>query len=137
MIPPTRRNGNAEFLDDLIAQSCATKGGHLWINPSQWTLYVSWGRTISGYDLDAMKARVLAIGGAVIDVRHADPDQVLHLAFSGPMIAVGEDPRFILCDALSYESLEIIAARYRSAGADIHNIRDPQEAGDATLSLPA
>jgi predicted amidohydrolase len=137
MILPTRRNGNAEFLDDLIARSCATKGGHLWINPSQWTLYVSWGRTISGYDLDAMKARVLAIGGAVIDVRHADPDQVLQLAFSGPMIAVGEDPRFILCDALSYESLEIIAARYRSAGADIHNIRDPQEAGDATLPLPA
>jgi predicted amidohydrolase len=137
MILPTRRNGNAEFLDDLIARSCATKGGHLWINPSQWTLYVSWGRTISGYDLDAMKARVLAIGGAIIDVRPADPDQVLHLAFSGPMIAVGEDPRFILCDALSYESLEIIAARYRSAGADIHNIRDPQEAGDATLSLPA
>ncbi|MEE3503768.1 hypothetical protein [Acidiphilium acidophilum] len=137
MILPTRRNGNAEFLDDLIARSCATKGGHLWINPSQWTLYVSWGRTISGYDLDAMKARVLAVGGAVIDVRHADPGQVLHLAFSGPMIAVGEDPRFILCDALSYESLEIIAARYRSAGADIHNIRDPQEAGDATLSLPA
>lgn len=130
------RNGNAEFLDDLIAQSCATKGGHLWINPSQWTLYVSWGRTISGYDLDAMKARVIAAGGAVIDIRQADTDQVLHLAFNGPMIAVGEDPRFFNCEALSYASLGVMAARYRAIGAEIHNIPD-QEAGDETLSLPS
>lgn len=130
------RSGNEAFLDDLIAQSCATKGGHLWINPSEWTLYVDQGRTVGGYDLDAMKARVLAAGGAIIDARGADPDGVIHIAFSGPMIAVGEEPRFFLCKALSYESLEIIAARYRKVGAETHNIADP-EVCDATLSLPA
>jgi hypothetical protein len=134
--PSQPRSGNQAFLDDLISQSLATTGGHLWINPSQWTLYVSWGRSISGHDLDAMKARVLAAGGAVIDVRQADPDQVLHLAFNGPMIAVGEEPRFIICKALSYKRLETVAAHYRRAGAEIHNIPVPQEAGDDTLSLP-
>jgi hypothetical protein len=130
------RSANEAFLDDLIAQSCATRGGHLWINLSEWTLYVSWGRTISGYDLDAMKARVLSAGGAIIDVRKADRNQVLHIAFNGPMIAIGEEPRSIICAALSYESLEIVAARYRLAGAELHNIADP-EVRDATLSLPA
>ena len=132
----TRRSGNAEFLDELIAQANQTKGGHLFIGSAGWTLYCGLGRTISGYDDDAMKTRVLGTGGAVIDSRPADHVAFLDLVFNGPMIAVGEDPRFFLCSALSYESLSVTAARYRRAGAEIHNIPVPQEAGDDTLSLP-
>lgn len=132
----TRRSGNADFLDEMIAQANQTKGGHLFIGSAGWTLYCGLGRTISGYDDDAMKTRVLAAGGAVIDSRPADQVAFLDLVFNGPMIAVGEEPRFFLCNALSYESLEIVAARYRRAGAEVHNIPEAQEAGDDTLSLP-
>ncbi len=132
-----RRSGNAEFLDELIAQANQTKGGHLFIGSAGWTLYCGLGRTISGYDDDAMKTRVLAAGGAVIDSRPADQVAFLDVVFNGPMIAVGDDPRFFLCKALSYESLAVMAARYRAIGAEVHNIQEPREAGDATLSLPA
>ena len=132
----TRRSGNQAFLDDLIAQANQTKGGHLFIGSAGWTLYCGLGRTISGYDDDAMKTRVLAAGGAVINSRPADHVAFLDLVFNGPMIAVGDDPRFFLCIALSYESLSVMAVRYRAIGAEIHNIPVPQEAGDDTLSLP-
>ncbi len=83
-----------------------------------------------------MKIRVLAAGGAVIDSRPVDQVASVDLVFNGPMIAVGEEPRFIICKALSYGNLEIVAARYRRAGAENHNIPEAQETGDDTLSLP-
>lgn len=133
----THRSGNAEFVDDLIAQTKQTTGGHLFIGSAGWTLHCGLGRTLSGYDDDAMKARVLLAGVAVIDTRPADQAGFLALVFNGPMIAVGEEPRFIICKALSYENLETVAARYRRAGAEVHNIPEAQEVGDDPLSLPA
>lgn len=133
----TRRSGNAEFIDDLIAQTKQTTGGHLFIGSAGWTLHCGLGRTLSGYDDDAMKARVLVAGVAVIDTRPADQAGFLALVFNGPMIAVGEEPRHFMCEALSYASLATMAARYRAIGAEIHNIPEPQEVGDDPLSLPA
>ncbi|MDD2878333.1 MAG: hypothetical protein PHT60_14025 [Acidiphilium sp.] len=136
MTHTTRRNGNGEFIADLIARTRSVKGGHLFIGTSEYTLYCGQGRTLSGYDCDSMKASALAAGIPIIDARTADQDAFLSLVFNGPMIAVGEEPRFFMCNALSYESLPVMAARYHAIGATIHNIPETQEAGDDPLSLP-
>jgi hypothetical protein len=44
------------------------------------------------------------------------------LAIAGPMVAVGSAPRFVICRALSYVSLEEWVGTYRAAGAEIHNM---------------
>ncbi len=91
--------------EQLIERAKETKGGHLSVGRGGFTLYFGEGSTLSGYDVDKMKARCIDAGLPVIDSRCVDFDRVAELAISGPMVAVGSAPKFFLSSAFSYVPL--------------------------------
>lgn len=106
----------------MIAQAKATTGGHLSVGRGGFTLHIGDGHTLSGYGIDEMKQLCIDAGLPVIDSRPVPFDVVAELAISGPMVAVGAEPRVVLSRAFSYVTLEEWAASYRAAGAEIHNM---------------
>lgn len=107
---------------DRIARALATVGGHLAIGRGGYTLWYDWGCRLSGYDGEPMKAACIAAGLPVIDGREVPFEEVCRLAVGGPMIAVGEAPGEPPFGAQSYAPLAAVAAAYREAGAEVHNL---------------
>ena len=122
--------GTGEY-DIYIAQALATEGGHLAIGRGGFSLYFDRGAHLSGYDCETVKAACIAAGLPVIDSRMVDFAAVAHLAIKGPMIAVGEPPSPPPYHALSFAPLAVVAAAYRSAGAEVWNLEPgPRSAGE-------
>ena len=108
--------------EELINKSKQTIGGHLSVGGHGYTLHIADGHRLSGYDIDTMKQLCIDVGLPVIDTRCLPFDVMADLAIAGPMVAVGSAPRFVICRALSYVSLQEWVAIYRAAGAEIHNM---------------
>lgn len=108
--------------DAYIARALATAGGHLAIGRGGFSLYFDRGAHLSGYDCETVKAACVAAGLPVIDSRMLDFAAVARLAIKGPMIAVGEAPSSPPYHALSFAPLAVVAAAYRSAGAEVWNV---------------
>lgn len=124
--------------DESIAQAKATKGGHLYIGRSGFTLCYgsSW---LSGYGCDHIKALCIAAGLPVIDSRAVSIDLVTKISVSGPMIAVNAEPDPRPWHALSYTPIRSVAAAYRRVGAEVLNIEESSfdERGFADLTNPS
>ena len=116
--------------DDYIQQAKLTPGGHLHIGRGGFTLHLGCSR-LSGYDRETVKTACIAAGVPVIDSRNVPLDVAAKLAVSGPMIAVNSDPDPRPWHAFTYAPLGVVAAAYRSAGAEVFNIED--EAFDETM----
>jgi hypothetical protein len=114
---PDQRN-----YDEYIASTLRTEGGHLSIGRGGFTLYYARGATLSGYDCESIKACCIAAGVPVIDSRIVAFEDVVRLAVSGPMAAVGEEPSPAPYHAFSYAPLAALADAYRRAGAEVFNI---------------
>jgi hypothetical protein len=106
--------------DEYIARALATPGGHLSIGRGGFALHFDHSR-LSGYDCETVKAKAIASGLAVIDSRMVAFDIVAKLAVNGPMIAVNQ-PATRPWHSLAYAPIEVVAAAYRKAGAEVLNI---------------
>lgn len=111
----------------LIARALATVDGHLAIGRGGYTLHYDCGCRLSGYDVEPIKAACIAVGLPVIDSREVPFEVVAKLAVGGPMVAVGEPPGEPPFGALSYAPLAAVAAAYRKAGAEVHNLEPASE----------
>jgi hypothetical protein len=105
-----------------IARALTTAGGHLSICRGGFSLYFGRGAHLSGHDCETVKAACIAAGLPVIDSRMVDFAAVARLAVNGPMIAVGEPPSMPPYHAFSYAPLAVVAAAYRTAGAEVWNL---------------
>jgi len=119
-----------------IERALTVEGGHLAVGRYGYSLYYARGCSLSGYDLDDMKAACIAAGLPVIDSRTADIVKVATVVIRGPMVAVGETPSAPPWHALSYTPLQHVAELYRAVGADVHNLPPvstdtPREVEDA------
>ena len=108
---------------EYIARALSVEGGHLGIGRGGYTLHLARGSTLSGYDVEAMKAECIAAGLPVVDSRNLPFEVAWKLAVSGPMIAVGEPSGLPLYGPLSYAPFAVVAEAYRAAGADVHNLQ--------------
>ena len=115
-------NHRAADYDAYIARALATAGGHLSIGRGGFSLYFGRGAHLSGYDCETIKTACIAAGLPVIDSRMVDFAIVAGLAINGPMIAVGEPPSAPPYHAFSYAPLDVVAAAYRTAGAEVWNL---------------
>jgi hypothetical protein len=111
--------------DDYIGSALRTEGGHLSIGRGGFMLYYARGARLSGYDCESIKACCVAAGLPVIDSRIVAFEDVVRLAVSGPMAAVGEDPSPPPYHALSYAPLAVLVDAYRAAGAQVFNAARP------------
>ena len=107
---------------ERIKLTLAVEGGHLWIGRGGYTLHYAKGTTLSGYDVERMKADSIAGGLPVIDSRDLDFDPVMRLAYRSPLIAVGEPPDPQPWHALAKAPLQHVAGLYRAAGAEVINL---------------
>src|SRR5712675_1177512 len=110
---------------DYVTSALQTEGGHLSIGHGGFTLYYARGARLSGYDCESVKACCIAAGLPVIDSRMVAFEDVVRLAVSGPMPAVGEEASPPPYHALSYAPLAVLASAYRAAGAEVFNIAEP------------
>src|SRR5262245_49802699 len=117
---PTLRN-----YDDYIASALRTEGGHLSIGRGGFTLFYASGARLSGSDCASIKACCIAAGLPVIDSRMVAFEDIVRLAVSGPMVAVGEEASSPPYHALSYAPLTVLANAYRAAGAEVFNVPCP------------
>jgi len=107
---------------EVIAGALATAGGHLSIGHGGFTLHFRAGATLTGYDVEPIKAACLSAGLPVIDSRAVPFDVLFDLVVRGPMPAVGRSPCPPPRHALSYAPLEEIAHAMAMAGAEVSNI---------------
>ena len=106
-----------------IAKALATPGGHLLIGHNGAVLYYE-NVSYSGMDEDEIKAQALAAGLAVIDSRKVPFDDLWRVVVRGPMSAVNRKPDEPPYHSLSSAPLAHVAALYRTAGAEVHNIKE-------------
>jgi hypothetical protein len=109
---------------ERIRRALSTEGGHLGIGRGGFTLYYARGSTLSGYNVEPMKAACVAAGLPIIDSRMIDFNTALDLAVKGPMIAVGEAPSPQPWHSFAYAPLTYVAGLYRAAGAEVINLPD-------------
>lgn len=111
---------NRDYSAD-IARALATSGGHLTVGRGGFSLHYLNG-SLSGYDVEAVKAQAIAAGLPVIDSRCVEFDLVVKLAISGPMIAVGRNPDPEPRHAFSYAPPIVVARTFAAAGAEVYNL---------------
>ncbi len=121
-------------IEPYIKEAKRTVGGHLHIGRGGYTLHGSC--QLSGYDCDAVKAKCIAAGLAVIDSRNIAFGQAANLSVRGPMIAVDKASDPPPWNAFSYAPLGVVAAAYRKAGAEIFNIAEADLDETAFPDLP-
>ena len=108
--------------DEYITQALAVPGGHLAIGRGGYSLHFKRGATTSGYDIEEMKARCIARGLPVIDMREI-PFAILAVEIiRNPLVAVGEEPDPEPWSSLDKAPLISLAYRYRSLGGAVFNI---------------
>lgn len=107
---------------DAIGRALAVDGGHLFLGEGGFTLAYQRGTTLSGYDVERVKAACVAAGLPVIDSRRLGFETALHLAIHTPMIAVGEPADVQPWHGLAHAPLHHVAALYHAAGAEVVNL---------------
>ena len=107
---------------DAINRALAVDGGHLFVGDAGFTLAYQRGTTLSGYDVEALKAACVAAGLPVIDSRRLGFETALHLAIHTPMIAVGKPADAEPWHAMAHAPLHHVAALYHAAGAEVANL---------------
>ncbi len=107
--------------DTYIARALATPGGHLSLGRGGFTLHFENAR-LEGYECETVKKAAIAAGLPVIDSRYVPFDLAARLAVRGPMIAVNSQPSPRPWHGFSYAPIEVVAAVYRRAGAEVFNI---------------
>lgn len=107
---------------DAIGRALAVDGGHLFLGEGGFTLAYQRGTTLSGYDMEPIKAACVAAGLPVIDSRRLGFETALHLAIHTPMIAVGEPADVQPWHGLAHAPLHHVAALYHAAGAEVVNL---------------
>ena len=107
---------------DAINRALAVDGGHLFVGDAGFTLAYQRGTTLSGYDVEALKAACIVAGLPVIDSRRLGFEAALHLAIHTPMIAVGEPADAQPWHATAHAPLRHVAALYHAAGAEVANL---------------
>ena len=107
---------------DAISRALAVNGGHLFIGEPGYVLAYARGTTLSGYDVEPVKAACIAAGLPVIDSRRLGFETALHLAIHTPMIAVGEPADAQPWHAMAHAPLRHVAALYHAAGAEVANL---------------
>ena len=107
---------------ERIRRALAVEGGHLGIGRGGYCLYYARGTTLSGYDVERMKADCVAAGLPVIDSRNLDFETALRLVCRSPLIAVEEAPDPEPWHGLSKAPLAYVAGLYRDAGAEVINL---------------
>jgi len=118
---------------DAIERALAVDGGHLFVGEGGFTLAYQRGTTLSGYDVEPVRAACIAAGLPVIDSRCLGFDAALHLAIHTPMIAVGEPADAKPWHGLAHAPLHHVAALYHAAGAEVVNL--PTVTGAAAEAL--
>jgi hypothetical protein len=93
-----------------------------------FTLYYARGARLGGYDCERVKACCVAAGLPVIDSGMVAFEDVVRLAVSRPIPAVGEASNSPPYHALS-DALAVLANAYRAAGAEVFNVGGPVTAG--------
>ncbi len=122
-----------------IEAALRSEGGHLHVGEGGFSL--KYGNTcLQGYERETAKTMCIASGLPVIDSRNIEFEALIKIVVSGPIIAVGReaDPR--PWGSLSYAPLGVVAAAYRAAGGEVHNIPDAEFDDGAFLGhdhLPA
>ena len=107
---------------DAINRALAVDGGHLFVGEGGFTLAYQRGTTLSGCDVELVKAACVAVGVPVIDSRRLGFEIALHLAIHTPMIAVGKPPDAEPWHAMAHAPLHHVAALYHAAGAEVVNL---------------
>lgn len=107
---------------DAISRALCTEGGHLFIGEPGYILAYQRGTTLSGCDVEPVKAACVAAGLPVIDSRRLGFETALHLAIHGRMIAVGEPADVQPWHDLAHAPLRHVAALYHAAGAEVVNL---------------
>ena len=108
--------------DACIRRAPAFEGGHLFVHAGGYTLYHAPGCTLSGYAVEAFKARCVAAGLVVIDTRALDPGVAFRLAADTPMVAGSYPADPAPWTGTDWAPLRDVAALYRAAGADVSNL---------------
>jgi hypothetical protein len=90
-----------------------------------FTLYYARGARLGGYDCERVKACCVAAALSVIDSGMVAFEDVVRLAVSRPMPAVGEASNSPPYHALSYAPIAALANAYRAAGAEVFNVGGP------------
>jgi hypothetical protein len=117
---PTLRN-----YDDFIASALRTEGGHLSIGRGGFTLFYASGLGLAATTASPSRPTASLPAPPVIDSRMVAFEDVVRLAVSGPMAAVGDEASSSPYRALSYASLTVLANAYRATGAEVFNVPDP------------
>src|SRR3546814_15961922 len=90
LFPPPADTSNRDYGAD-IARVPATPGGHLTVGRGGFSLHYLNG-SLSGYDVEAVKAQAIAAGLPVIDRRCVEFGGGVKHANSGPVIRDGRNP---------------------------------------------
>ena len=90
-----------------------------------FTLYYARGARLGGSDCERVKACCVAAALPVIDSGMVAFEDVVRLAVSRPMPAVGEASNSPPYLALSYAPIAVLANAYRAAGAEVFNVGGP------------
>ena len=88
-------------------------------------MYYARGARLGGYDCERVKACCVAAGLPVIDSGMVAFEDVVRLAVSRPIPAVGEASNSPPYHALSDAPLAVLANAYRAAGAEVFNVGGP------------
>ena len=88
-------------------------------------MYYARGARLGGYDCERVKACCVVAGLPVIDNGMVAFEDVVRLAVSRPMPAVGEASNSLPYHALSDVPLSVLANAYRAAGAEVFNVGGP------------
>jgi len=116
----------SETTIESIERALAVSGGHLSIGRRGYVLHYAEGGALSGYDSDAIKQVCIARGLPVIDSRMVDYEAAINIAIGGPLVAVGRQADTPPWLSHSYAPLQIVAAAYRDAGAEVFNLPLPE-----------
>ena len=117
-----RRRADVDRQDEYITKALTVPGGHLSIGRGGFSLHFKRGATLSGYDIEDMKARCLARGLPVIDTREVPLDILSVEIIRNPLIAVDEEPDPEPWCCIDKAPLAEMARRYRDLGAFVANI---------------
>lgn len=127
--------GNSSHYGPYIEQALATRDGYLSIGRGGFALHFGDGATLSGYDIETVKAECIAAGLPVIDSLGVPLENVVGIAVAGPMVAAGREPDTEPHGALSYAPLRAVALAYAAAGAEVWNMPEIDARADQVAEV--
>ncbi len=110
---------------ERISSALAFADGHLFVDEGGYTLCDKCGGSLSGYDIEPVKAACIAAGLPVIDGRGLGIEVAVRLAHDdSPSTAPGDPPDALPWYGWAHGPLRTLAALYHAAGAEVANMPD-------------